>query len=153
MSKDKCPCKAFDNSFEFQHDNRKIVSIKDKGDRKYKYENISSNYLAKYKVENGLIFDNNNKKCDYLLLNCNHKKAYFIELKGSKLIDAIEQISRTIDELKTKLPDFSIFARIVITRFNTIELRNTSQYKELLRKVNKNKDGIIIKENILDEKK
>jgi hypothetical protein len=125
----KCNCKAFNNDFEFQHNNRYIVPFKDKShSTEYRYKNQSSNHLAKYRVDGGLISDDG-AKCDFLLLNCEQKQSYFIELKGSDIIRAIEQIDRSIDKLKTDLPDFAFFARIVLSRVNTIDLKNTKLLK------------------------
>jgi hypothetical protein len=112
-----------------------MVSCIDKGSKvKYSYENRSADFLSKYSVDGGLIADGG-AKCDYLLLNCNKSKSYFIEIKGSDLIHAIEQIDRSIDLLKTFISDFSIFARIVLTRVNTHDLINT-KYLQLAKKVN-----------------
>ena len=123
-TKPVCNCKTFCNHFEFQHEDRKIVSIKDKGHpAEYRYINQSANHLAKYRVDGGLISDNE-AKCDFLLLNCEQKQSYFIELKGSDLIRAIEQIDRSIDKLKSYLPGFAFFARIVLTRVNTTDLKS-----------------------------
>lgn len=57
-------------------------------------------------------------------MNCERKHSYFIELKGSDLIRAVEQINRSIDELKNNLTDFTFSARIVLTRVNTIALKS-----------------------------
>ena len=119
-----CNCKAFGSHFEFQHDSRKIASVKDKGHpTEYRYINQSANHLAKYRVDGGLISDHE-AKCDFLLLNCEQKRSYFIELKGSDLIRAIEQIDRSIEVLKVELTGFNFFARIVLTRVNTVDLRS-----------------------------
>ena len=125
----ECNCNSFNSNFEFQHDNRKTVSFKDSGHpTEYRYNNQSANHLAKYRVDGGLISDDG-AKCDYLLLNCEQKQSYFIELKGSDIIRAIEQIDRSIDILRDDLPDFAFFARIVLTRVNTIDLKNTKLLK------------------------
>jgi hypothetical protein len=131
----ECNCKTCDTRHaEFQHDSRSIVPCKDKGHAtEYRYINQSNNHLAKYRVDGGLISDND-AKCDFLLLNCERKQAYFIELKGSDIIHAIEQIDRSIDMLKPSLPEFAVFARVVISRVNTINLKNTKLLK-LERKV------------------
>lgn len=146
----ECNCKAFNTNFEFQHDNRSRVIIKDKGhSTEYRYLNQSSNHLAKYRVDNGLIADND-AKCDFLLLNCEQKKSYFIELKGSNLIHAIDQIDRSIDELKSQLSEFSIFARIVVTRVNTIDLKNT-KFLKLDKKVKSLKGDLKKQTRLLEE--
>ena len=129
----ECNCKAFNTDFEFQHENRKVVTFKDKGSATYKYPNKDNNHLAKYRVDGGLIADKG-KKCDYLLLNCERKSSYFIELKGSDISHAIDQIERSIDELKKNLPNFSVFARIVLTRVNTTHLIDC-KLKKLEKKV------------------
>lgn len=140
----QCNCKIFNSNFEFQHDNRSLVSITDKGSStEYRYNNKESDHLAKYRIDGGLITEG--VKCDYLLLNCEKKHSIFIEIKGSDLIHAVEQIDRSIDLLKTKMTDFSFFARIVLTRVNTTDLKNTSLLK--LEKKMKSLNGNLIKKN------
>lgn len=135
MTMTKCNCKAFNKHFEFQHKQMPIVNCIDKGSKtKYIYRNNSSNFLSKYRVDGGLIEDND-AKCDYLLLNCDKKQSYFIEMKGSDLIQAINQIDRSINLLKKDLAGFSFFARIVLTRVNTVDLRD-SRLMRLEKKVN-----------------
>ncbi|WP_347068799.1 hypothetical protein [Flavobacterium sp. WV_118_3] len=90
----------------------------------YIYENNSSNKLTKYRVD-GCLIDDHNSKCDFLLLNCDKKESYFVELKGSDLIKAVEQIDRSIDLLHSKFKDFSVNGRIVLTRVNTTDLKNS----------------------------
>ena len=133
--KNKCNCKTFNNHFEFQHEQRAIITCMDKGSKtKYVYNNNDSNFLSKYRVDNGLIADSG-VKCDYLLLNCDKKQSYFIELKGSDINHAIDQIDRSIEILKSTLLDFAFFARIVLTRVNTTNLID-SKYRKLEKKVN-----------------
>ncbi|GHV25044.1 hypothetical protein FACS1894176_02620 [Bacteroidia bacterium] len=131
-----CKCKPFTHSFDFQHEQRKIVTCSDKGHPKihYIYNNKSNDYLSTYRVDGGLIVKKD-AKCDYLLLNCNRKQAFFIELKGSDINHAIEQIDSSIDLLKSNIPDFTIHARIVLTRYNTINIENNPKYLQLKRKV------------------
>ena len=90
-------CKPFDNCFDFESQNIKIVTFTDmKSSTTYTYENNSLNTLTKYRVD-GCLINDERPKCDYLLLNCSKKKSYFIELKGSDLIKAVEQINSSID--------------------------------------------------------
>jgi len=126
------------------------VSFKDKGhSTEYRYNNQSSNHLAKYRVDGGLISDDG-AKCDFLLLNCEQKLSYFIELKGSDIIRAIEQIDRSIDKLKTDLPNFAFFARIVLSRVNTIDLKNT-KFLKLEKKLNSLNGNLKKKTRLLEE--
>jgi len=127
-------CKPFENCFEFVNQNRLTVICTDhKSSTTFIYDNKSSDKLTKYKIDGCLISDEG-AKCDFLLLNCNKKQSFFIELKGSDLIRAIEQIDRSIDMLIGSIEDFSINARIVLTRVNTIDLRNT-KYLRLERRM------------------
>lgn len=131
----KCEkCNPFDRCFEFCHEQRPLILCADKkSSTRYVYENRKSDHVTKYRVDGELITDNG-AKCDFLLLNCEQEKAFFIELKGSDLIRAIEQIDRTIDLLKDTLGGFAFHARIVLTRVNTTDLLN-SKYLKLKKKV------------------
>lgn len=133
-------CKPFETCFEFHNQNRKIVTLTDKkSSTTYIYENNSSNKLTKYRVDDCLI-DDHNSKCDFLLLNCDKKESYFVELKGSDLIKAVEQIDRSIDLLHSKFKDFSVNGRIVLTRVNTTDLKNTKliRLEEKIKRLNGN---------------
>jgi hypothetical protein len=88
------------------------------------YDNEVLDYLSKYKVD-GCLINDNGSKCDFLLLNCTKQTSYFIELKGSDLIKAIEQIDRSIDVLHKDFSSYSIEARIVLTRVNTTDLKSS----------------------------
>jgi hypothetical protein len=118
-----CNCKPFLDHSDFLHNDQSVVVFTDKGaSTEYRYENKSKDHLSKYRIDGGLI--TSGARCDYLLLNCEKKKAYFIEIKGSDFIHAIEQIDKSIDTLNLSAA-FSIHARIVYTRTNTINLRDT----------------------------
>jgi len=146
----ECNCRAFENHSEFQHERRAVVPCVDKGRRtKYVYNNQSSDFLSKYRVDGGLIADDG-AKCDYLLLNCEEKQSYFIELKGSDIIHAVEQVDRSIDLLKGRLSDFSVFARIVLTRVNTHDL-NHLKLKSLEKKVKALKGDLKKQSRLLED--
>jgi len=147
----KCNCKAFNNHSEFQHEVIKIVPFRDKGhSTEYRYTNRSSDHLSKYRVDGGLIADDD-KKCDFLLLNCEKKQSYFIELKGSDISTAIEQIDRSIDLLKNHLPDFTFFARIVVTRVNTPQLEISNKFLRIKKKVESLNGNLKIGTKLLEE--
>lgn len=146
----ECNCKVFDENYsEFRHENRKIVTVRDKGHlTEYRYKNDSSNHLAKYRVDGGLISDG--AKCDFLLLNCERKQSYFIELKGSDISRAIDQIDGSIDKLKADLPEFAFFARIVLSRVNTTKLR-MEKYLRLEKKVKSLKGNLQQQTRLMEE--
>jgi hypothetical protein len=118
-------CCPYNVCSEFLKQKNKIVTCTDnKCSTKYIYENDSLDELSKYRVD-GCLINDDGSKCDFLLLNCNKNTAYFIELKGSDLIKAVEQIDRSIDILHNDFRTFSVEARIVLTRVNTTDLKNT----------------------------
>jgi len=71
--------------------------------------------LTVFKVDHCLIKDNKEKKCDFLVVVDKKKEclAYFIELKGTGLTEAIHQLLNSIDILYKSLNEHKIFARIV----------------------------------------
>lgn len=131
-------CKPYENCLEFAEQKNKIVTCTDrKFSTKYIYENDSLDTLSKYRVDGCLIKDEDTK-CDYLLLNCTKEVSYFVELKGSDLIKAVEQIDRSIDILHKDFKEYSVEARIVLTRVNTTDLKSTKliRLESKLKKLN-----------------
>ena len=85
----------------------------------YRYINQSRQSVAKIRVDGGLVSDTSTKKCDWLLVNKDSATAFFIELKGSNLTRAIEQINATLDLLWTGIKKTGIRtanARIVLSK-------------------------------------
>ncbi len=144
-----CTCKVFNHHFEFQHERRSVVSCSDRGSVTYRYHNESLDFLSKYQVDGGLINDSN-AKCDFLLLNCNKRYSFFIELKGSDISRAIDQIDRSIDVLKDNLSGYSIFGRIVLTRVNITNLVDL-KIKKLERKLSSFNGNLIKQTRLLEE--
>jgi hypothetical protein len=137
-------CTPFNHCFDFANQNRPIVTFSDrKSATTFTYENRSLDCLTKYRVD-GCLINDAGCKCDYLLLNCSREKSYFIELKGSDLIKAVEQVDRSIDILHQQIINFTVEVRIVLTRVNTTDLRNTKFIK--LEKRVKQLNGKLIKQ-------
>ena len=120
------------------------VSIKEKG-KKYEYKNNGGRTLIKCKVDECMNI--NNGKCDYLLIDDTCKIAYFIELKGSDLNRAIDQIENTICHIKNKLKNYEIRIRIILSRTNTIALESSKvkKFKMYINKLNKQNNKNISK--------
>ena len=82
-----------------------------------------------------------------MILNCTDKKAFFVELKGQNLSDAVNQIQSTLKLLSPRLTDFKFFCRIIQTRV----IRSTNQSdKETLIKYLKDKHKSNIEGKITD---
>ena len=77
-------------------------------------KNPIPNYIRQFKVD-GEVFAKGaeEEKCDYLLLNDDVQKAYYIELKGSDISKAIDQIENTIRLLHHAIPKYDVFCRII----------------------------------------
>lgn len=101
-------------------DTRKVAVIRDKsgGRAEFRYKNPNANLLHLHEVDGCLMPSKTDEKCDFLLLNCEKKKAFFIELKGSDLLKATSQIRTAIDFLKKDLAEFSFHARVSLNKHN-----------------------------------
>jgi hypothetical protein len=90
--------------------------------------------LQHYKVDGCLI--KTESKCDYLMLNHTNSVAYFIELKGRALDYAAYQILCSIEVLKSPIEDWTIHARIVLSKVAKPELNGSHvvSLKRLLRR-------------------
>lgn len=106
------------------------IPVEENG-KKYTLENTEKECIARIKVDGGLYPSNSEKKADYLIIRCEHDIAYFVELKGSDINKACEQILSTIDLLQDIVGSAQgINARIVCSRVPTPDLRS-SHYRRL----------------------
>ncbi len=93
------------------------LSVKDrKGNSQFFIKNNDKHHLIKIRVDDCLIEGSDKKKCDYLILDCTENTAYFVELKGKKLEDAVLQIKSTVNILHSKLMEFNFCCRITQTK-------------------------------------
>ncbi|MDL2280212.1 hypothetical protein LJC15_06115 [Desulfovibrio sp. OttesenSCG-928-G11] len=127
---------------------KKIVA--EENNRKYVALNGNGECIAKIKVDNGIMPSENEPKADYMIIRCQHNVVYIIELKGSNIKRACEQILSTIDKLSVLLNKANIHARIVCSRAPTPVLR-PSQYYKLDRYCKSRKGRLIVKESVLEE--
>ncbi len=89
----------------------------------YKAVNPQKHHACVFKVDGCLIKEG--ARCDYLMILCEHaeKRAWLIELKGSDEAKAVSQIETTLDSYKELLKEFKVYARIILTRYNTTKLK------------------------------
>lgn len=76
-------------------------------------KNIARCNVRQFKIDGGVFKDETTPRCDYLLLNDDRTTSYYIELKGSDLPKAIEQLEHTISMIAPSIPDYTVFRRIV----------------------------------------
>lgn len=54
--------------------------------------------------------------CDFLLVNDTQQKAYFIELKGGNIDDAVDQLEAAEKKCRAELAGYAFFYRIVCSK-------------------------------------
>lgn len=64
------------------------------------------------------------KCCDFLLLNDTGKDAYFIELKGQNIDEAILQLEAAETKCKSELSNYTFYFRIVASKMRTHKMNS-----------------------------
>lgn len=124
-----------------------IISKDRKNSQYHKAVNKENNDVTQYQID-GIVLKNGTR-CDYLLMNETKKVAYLIELKGSDLVKAAEQLENTEKMLRQELFGYSLRYRIVANKCKTQEIRSSAyrKYQMLWKGRLLQKTGFI-KENI-----
>lgn len=117
-----------------------IVSRDEKSSCQHRANNKEENLVRHYRIDGCVVTSKNVKKCDFLLLNDEKKNAYLIELKGTNIMRAIEQLESTERMLENDLQRYQIYYRIVY-RSNTHAIRTLDYTKFCKRKVGRVKAG------------
>lgn len=106
--------------------NQKIVVSRDHGNvREHRALNPNGRFdLRHYKLDGDLV--QYEKCCDYLLVNDSGKKAYFIELKGSNVDEAIPQLEAAERRFCSELRQYVLYYRIVASKARTHEIRKNA---------------------------
>ena len=120
-----------DNEYIQSHDTRNHVVLKEKREsREYRLHNNTGQEFVVYKIDDGLITNNEQQKCDYGIYT-EKDVLYLIELKGGDYIHALEQIISTINIL-LKAPNVlvnQLNARIVLSKTRTPDILSTQEKK------------------------
>lgn len=118
-----------DESYTKFSDRRSEVVLTDRrGKVEYRGLNNTRLLVTAYCVDGGIITDNSIKKCDYALYIPSLGNIRLIELKGSDMNTAVQQIEATYRKLDlTKIAGIAkIYGRIVLTKVNTPSIRSTN---------------------------
>lgn len=108
--------------------------------------NPEQKYIRQFKIDGEVLpAGTAPQRCDYLLLDDTTQKSYYIELKGSDISVAIEQIESTISLISSSIQDYTILCRIVY-RTSTHALSGSDTLKWKLKR-----KGAIIKSVCLEE--
>lgn len=106
-----------DNAYIIRHDCHKEISLREPGEsRIYRLHNRSGKEIVAYKIDGGLISDENELKCDNGIYT-EDDWLFLIEPKGADLNHALDQINSTIDILikKASVKVKRLNARIVLS--------------------------------------
>lgn len=124
---------------------RTIVSEENK--RKHIANNVDGNIVHHFKIDGGIVPTSSSMpRCDYLVINLEKKNAYPIELKGTDVKRAVDQIRSTINYLGGELSTYSILPRIIYTS-NTHDVRDSK-----VRSFKKDYPRCVLKTNTYEEK-
>ncbi len=119
------PLKRFDSLCD--KNAPQIVSRDRKNPQYHKGINLAREEVTHYQID-GIVIKTGNK-CDYLLINETKKVAYLIELKGSDLIKAAQQLEATEKVLKNELSNYKLQYRIVSNKCKTQEIHSSAYRK------------------------
>src|ERR1039458_2371099 len=99
---------------EIFRDSRSTPSVSEKG-KTFQLENKKSQLeIFGIKIDGCVFTKKDGIKCDYLLGVDSKKKLFYVELKGTDIIKAIDQIESTIKKTKDLYTGWVYEARIVL---------------------------------------
>lgn len=105
----------------------RILSKDKKNPQYHMGKNVDKDEVTHYQIDGNVIKQGN--RCDYLLMNETKKIAYLIELKGSDLVKAAEQLEATEKVLKPELSGYGLRYRIVANKCKTQEIHSSAYRK------------------------
>lgn len=105
---------------------QKIIVSKDSGtSRVHRAINPEQRYeMRQYKLDGDIV--QLQTCCDYLVLNDSLKNAYFIELKGGNIDEAVPQLQSGADLCKVELTGYTFYYRIVCSKVRTHDIQKNS---------------------------
>ena len=126
--------------------NQKVI-VSSENRRTHKAHNDACSKVFQFKIDGDIEpTGTSDLRCDYIIENETKKTIYPIELKGSDIAHAVEQINATLERYSSSFSDYAIFPRIVCSRVTTHAIRTS---KVIVFK--KHYPKLIIKENIIEE--
>lgn len=98
---------------------QKIIISRDKHSKvEHRAYNLERKYdVRHYRLDGDLI--KQEKCCDFLLLNDTLKNAYFIELKGANIDEAVPQLQNAVSLCREELKGYECLLRIVCSKVRT----------------------------------
>ena len=125
--------------------NQSVIVSKDKGSQvQHRAINPERIYeMRHYKLDCDLV--KQEKCCDFLLVNDTKRKAYFIELKGGNIDEAVLQLEAGEKKCKDELSGYTFLFRIVCSKAKThnIKSNNFRKFKEKCGTRLKHKEAVL----------
>ncbi len=105
---------------------QKIIVSRDNGtSREHRAKNLEQKYCVRhYKLDGEVVVQQ--KCCDFLLVNDTRRQAYFIELKGRNIDEAVPQLENAVKICRQELKGYEIYYRIVSSKARTHEIKKLS---------------------------
>lgn len=107
-------------------ENQKLIVSRDKGTpRKHCAHNPGQSYhVRQYRLDGDLII--NKTCCDFLVLNDTLKNAYFIELKGGNVAEAVPQLEAGARMFRPELAGYQFYFRIISSKVRTHDVQKNA---------------------------
>lgn len=122
------------------------IIVSSENGKEHRALNKHANVVFQFKIDGDIISQSSEyQRCDYILENQTKLHAYLIELKGSDINHAVEQIRNTCKMFKNELKGYIIRPRIVC-RSNTHAVRGSK-----VRMLKKDYDNTIIRNDVIEE--
>ena len=103
--------------------------------------NPDRNYIRQFKVDGDVLTVRSpEQRCDFLVLNDTGLRSYYIELKGSDIVRAIDQIENSIRMISPSIQEYTVFRRIVY-RTGSHQIQDNAVTKWKLKHAGKVKVG------------
>ena len=135
-----------DESKSICEKHQKII-VSEENKRKHVANNDDGNLVRHFRIDGGIVPASSSVlRCDYLVINLEKKNAYPIELKGTDVKHAVDQIRSTITYLGSELSLYTILPRIIYNS-NTHGVRDSK-----VRSLKNDYPGCVIKTNTYEEK-
>lgn len=131
----------FDKKYSRCELKQPIVVSKENGNE-HILQNTSGREVYQFLIDGDIVRGRAGERCDYIVEvdNANAHTAYAIELKGSDLNKAIDQIGKTVEDYATALSQCNILPRIIIHKVVTHDV-NGKKYRDFKKKY----PGMVVK--------
>ena len=112
------------------NERQRIIVSSDRGGCVHRAINDEVCRVRQYRID-GEVYKEDGERCDWLLLNDDWEEVYYIELKGSDISKAIQQIISTEKLFAEELKHYTSFYRIIYkTGSHGVNSSRTVRWKE-----------------------